>query len=52
LILGTGPVTAASTGTSAHVEAPAIGGLIIAMAALASSSATETVASTVFVRCM
>ena len=52
LILGTGPMTAAATGTAAHVEAPAIGGLIIAMAAVASSSATGTTTSTVFIRCM
>jgi hypothetical protein len=52
LILGTGPVTAASTSTSAHTEEPAIGGLIIAMAAVASSAATATTTSTVFIRCM
>lgn len=52
LILGTGPVTAASTSTSAHVEEPAIGGLIIAMAAVASSSATVTTTTTCFIRCM
>lgn len=52
LILGTGPVTAAATSTSAHTEAPAIGGLIIAMAAVASSSATSTATTTAWVRCM
>lgn len=52
LILGVGPVTAAATSTAAHVEQPAIGGLIIAMAAVASSSASDTGTSTVWVRCM
>ena len=40
------------SGTAANVEAAAIGGLIIAMAAVASSSATYTTTATVFVRCM
>ena len=54
LILGAGPNTSsAATGTAANVESPAIGGLIIAMAAIASSSATYTTnGSTVWVRCM
>ena len=52
LILGTGPVTAAATGTAAHVEAPAIGGLIVAMAQVASSAATDTGTTTCWVRCM
>jgi hypothetical protein len=52
LILGVGPVTAASTGTAAHVEQPAIGGLIIAMGAVASSSASGTTTAPVFIRCM
>lgn len=52
LILGVGPMTAAATATAGHVEAAAIGGLIIAMAAVASSGATYTTTSTCFVRCM
>ena len=52
LILGAGPVTAAATATAGHVEAPAIGGLVIAMAAVASSAATATTTTTVFLRCM
>ncbi len=52
LILGSGPITAAATATAAHGTPPAIGGLIIAMAAVASSSATAASTSTVFLRCM
>lgn len=53
LILGAGPNTSsAATGTAANVESPAIGGLIIAMAAVASSGATYTTTTVAFCRCM
>lgn len=52
LILGSGPITAAATATAGHGTPPAIGGLIIAMAAVASSSATGTTTSSVWLRCM
>lgn len=48
----TGPTTAASTGTAANVEVPALGGLAILMADVASSSATSTGTGIVFLRCM
>lgn len=43
---------AASTGTAANVAVPAIGGLCVAVAAVASSTDTQTSASGVFLRCM
>lgn len=52
LIGVTGPVTAAATSTSGHVEVPALGGHAILMSALATSGATETTTGIVFVRCM
>lgn len=52
LLSVTGPVTAASTGTAANVEVPALGGLAILIQSIASSSATETTTAAVFLRCM
>jgi hypothetical protein len=48
----TAPATIASTDTAAFGQVPALGGLVILMEALASSSATETAAVDVFLRCM
>jgi hypothetical protein len=52
LIPGVGPVTAASTGTAANVEQPAIGGLMYLLQSIASSSATSTGTAKVFLRCL
>ena len=52
LISVTGPVTAASTGTAANVEVPALGGLAVLMGQIVSSSATQTTTGIVFLRCM
>lgn len=48
----TGPVTAASTGTAANVEVPALGGLFALIQSIASSAATDTARKAVLVRCM
>lgn len=47
-----GPVTAAATATAGHVEVPALGGLAVLMAALATSGATETTTGIAFLRAM
>lgn len=47
-----GPVTAAATSTSAHTEVPALGGFAYLLEAVASSSATATAATTVFIRAL
>ncbi len=52
LISVTGPCTAASTGTAANVELPALGGLAVIMGQIASSSATATATAIVHVRAM
>ena len=47
----TGPASIASTDTAAFTEVPALGGLALACAAIASSSATATGTAVVFLRC-
>jgi hypothetical protein len=52
LLTAVGPVTAAATGTAGHVELAGIGGLYVLAGAVASSSASGTVAASVFIRCL
>ena len=47
-----GPITAAATSSSAHAEVPALGCLAVMLEAVASSSATATGSSDIFLRCM
>ena len=52
LMTAVGPITAANTSTSAHTELTGIGGLYVLAGTVASSSASGTVAASVFVRCL
>lgn len=52
LISVSGPITAAATSSAAHAEVPALGCLAVLVEAIASSSATATGSSRVFLRCL
>lgn len=52
LVTAVGPVTAGTASTATHLELTGIGGLFVLAGTVASSSASGTVAASVFVRCM